>query len=315
MFLFISLLLMFHTDLLLPHSPVKQQGGTASCWAFSMCSYWETENAIAIGSDSIAVEYSPWYLARHKIVEDCNSQMSQPLARPAHLSVGAMAQTAICLRQQQGIVKLQDYEVPSTGQGKGFRWMMRGLKLLTWVGQYTYILRPLCTWLIDILLDARWGKLPSRQQIIETPFLSPKSYTSFAHYPFQQEVVPDFPDNYQAWACMNLPIDQLVQMMISHLQSGHSLVWQGCVRYGFSSRKGMADLKNPIQITDDLRSKEYLKGHITDDHMMHIVGMATDETGKRYFIAKNSVGDVGPYHGLVYMSEDFVRMFTTAVTL
>lgn len=106
-----------------------------------------------------------------------------------------------------------------------------------------------------------------------------------------------------------------MQKMISHLQSGHSLVWQGCVRYGFSSRKGTAVLKNPVQITDDLRSREYMNCHITDDHMMHIIGIAYDESGKRYFIAKNSVGDVGPYHGLVYMSEDFLRMFTTAVTL
>lgn len=309
------LFLMFQIEILLPHSAVKQQGGTASCWAFSMCSYWETENAITMGSDSIAVEYSPWYLARHKMKEDCCSQMSQPLSSPAHLSVGAMAQTAILLRQQQGIVKLQDYEVPASGQGQGFRWMLRGLKLLTWVGQYTYIFRPFCTWLFDALLDAWWGKLPNEQQTIAVSFPASTSYTSFAHYPFHQEFVPDFPDNYQSWPCMNLPIDELVHKMILHLQSGHSLVWQGCVRYGFSSRKGTAEFNISIEITDDFRSKEYLKGHITDDHMMHIIGMATDENGKRYFIAKNSVGDVGPYHGLVYMSEDFVRLFTTAVTL
>lgn len=306
---------MLQIDVLLPHSAVKQQGGTASCWAFSMCSYWETEKAITMGCDSIDVEYSPWYLARLKMKEDCCSQMSQPLTSPAHLSVGAMAQTAVLLRQQQGIVSLQDYVVPASGQGKGFRWMKRWLKLLTWVGQYTYILRPLCTWLIDALLDARWGKLPSRKLTIETSFPAPASYTSLAHYPFHQEITPDFPDNYQSWPCMNLPIDELVQKMIAHLQGGHSLVWQGCVRNGFSSRKGTAVLKNPIQITDDLRSKEYLNGHISDDHMMHIIGMGYDESGKRYFIAKNSVGDVGLYHGLVYMSEDFVRMFTTAVTL
>ena len=48
-------------------------------------------NAITMGCDSIDIEYSPWYMAHLKMKEDCCSQMSQSLANPAHLSVGAMA--------------------------------------------------------------------------------------------------------------------------------------------------------------------------------------------------------------------------------
>lgn len=309
------LLLMFQIEVLLPHSTVKQQGGTASCWAFSMCSYWETESAILMGSDTVTLEYSPWYLARHKMKENSCGQMSRSLAHPAQLSVGAMAQTAIQQRQQQGIVRLQDYQVPASGQGKSFRWMVRGMKILTWIGQYTYILRPICIWLIDKMLDAKWGVLPTEQQRIQDSFATPTFYTSFSHYPFYQEITPDFPDNYQAWTFNNLPIEELIQKMISCLQSGHSLVWQGCLRRGFSSRKGIASLNQVVTITDEIRSKEYLKGNITDDHMMHIIGLAHDESGHHYFIAKNSTGDIGPYHGLVYMSEDFVRLNTTAVSL
>jgi hypothetical protein len=44
-----------------------------------------------------------------------------------------------------------------------------------------------------------------------------------------------------------------------------------------------------------------------------IIGIAHDKKGKKYYIAKNSWGKDNPYGGLIYMSEDYVRMKTIAV--
>lgn len=49
--------------------------------------------------------------------------------------------------------------------------------------------------------------------------------------------------------------------------------------------------------------------------MMHIIGTAFDESGKSYYILKNSWGKQGPYQGLIYMSEDYFRTKTVSVVV
>lgn len=313
MLVLLSLLLMLYTDILLPHSPAKQQGGTASCWAFSMCSYWETEEAISKADSPICHELSPWYLARIKMLENCKDKMISGFAKPHKLPNGAMAQTAIKIRQKHGIVRLSDYQVADRGQGKNFRMMRRAMNILTWIGQYTIMLRPLCLKMIEWLLDLRWGKLPSPGAVLQQEFPEPVFYTSFSHLPMQQDVLLPLPDNYEQWKLRNIPLDSLIEMMVQTLQSGHSLLWQGSIRRGFSMQKGVAILPSSISLTEQHRSDCFLHGKITDDHMMHLIGLAHDENGKRFFFAKNSVGDSGPYHGLIYMSEDYIRFYTIAV--
>ena len=48
---------------------------------------------------------------------------------------------------------------------------------------------------------------------------------------------------------------------------------------------------------------------------MAIIGMAHDANGKRYYIAKNSWGKNNPYGGIMYMSEDYIRMKTIAIVV
>lgn len=241
--------------------------------------------------------------------------MSSCFAMPRKLANGAMGQTASRIRQTHGIVRLSDYQVTEQVQGKNFRWMKRAMNILTWIGQYTVILRPLCQIMIQWLLDSRWGSMP--QSILvqqKDDFPVPVFYTSFSHLPYLQDVLLTLPDNYEQWNLHNLPLDSLINKMVLTLQSGHSLLWQGSIRRGFSVQKGIAKLpESSIIITDKIRSNGYLQGQITDDHMMHLIGLAHDKDGKRYFIAKNSVGDIGPYHGLIYMSEDYLRLYTIAV--
>ena len=45
----------------------------------------------------------------------------------------------------------------------------------------------------------------------------------------------------------------------------------------------------------------------TDDHLMHIVGMATDQTGAKYFVIKNSWGTGNKYGGIQYVSMPYFK--------
>ena len=46
-----------------------------------------------------------------------------------------------------------------------------------------------------------------------------------------------------------------------------------------------------------------------------MVGVALDQKGNKYFIIKNSWGEVSDYKGFLYMSEAYVRAKTVAVLM
>jgi len=48
---------------------------------------------------------------------------------------------------------------------------------------------------------------------------------------------------------------------------------------------------------------------------MHIVGMAEDQNGKKYYMVKNSWGDKNDYKGFIYVSKAYVQYKTTAILL
>ena len=52
----------------------------------------------------------------------------------------------------------------------------------------------------------------------------------------------------------------------------------------------------------------------TDDHLMHITGIAKDQNGTKYYITKNSWGaDGNKFGGYLNMSESYVRAKTICV--
>ncbi len=68
-------------------------------------------------------------------------------------------------------------------------------------------------------------------------------------------------------------------------------------------------------ITQEMRQEAYDNYETTDDHGMHIYGIAKDQEGNKYYMVKNSWGDTGPYNGLWYASEAFVRYKTMSIVI
>ena len=65
-----------------------------------------------------------------------------------------------------------------------------------------------------------------------------------------------------------------------------------------------------MTITQEMRQKAYDNWETTDDHGMQIYGIATDQTGKPYYMVKNSWGEYGDYKGILYASKAFVAYKT-----
>ncbi|MBQ5402068.1 MAG: aminopeptidase, partial [Bacteroidales bacterium] len=72
----------------------------------------------------------------------------------------------------------------------------------------------------------------------------------------------------------------------------------------------MRDEAPEMTVTQEMRQEGYDNKTTTDDHGMHIYGIAKDQNGNKYFMVKNSWGETGKYKGIWYASDSFVRYKT-----
>lgn len=176
--------------------------------------------------------------------------------------------------------------------------------------------------------------------------------TSFTHKPYYETFAPEVPDNWEHQPMYNLPLDELMEAIDHALNNGYTVCWDGDVsEQGFSYRNGIAinpqveDVKDysttdrarfekmpkhqrldevfkfehpypEIEVTPELRQEGYEKFVTTDDHLMHITGIAKDQNGTQYYITKNSWGaESNKSGGYLNMSESYVRAKTISVMM
>jgi len=183
--------------------------------------------------------------------------------------------------------------------------------------------------------------------------LDPDNYielTSYTHQPFYSKFPLLVPDNWLWDEVYNVPLDELVDIMYHSVNEGHTIAWAADVsEKGFSHKNGVAivptrdiesmkgserarwenlteeerkermySFNGPVPektITQEMRQEGYDRYETTDDHGMHIVGTAKDQTGKNYFIVKNSWAESNKYDGYLYVSEAFVRYKTMDIMI
>jgi bleomycin hydrolase len=70
------------------------------------------------------------------------------------------------------------------------------------------------------------------------------------------------------------------------------------------------------QITAEMRQEAYNNYTTTDDHSMHIIGLAEDQDGNRWYKVKNSwAEDSNDFGGYFYASESYILYKTVAFYL
>ena len=194
------------------------------------------------------------------------------------------------------------------------------------------------------------GKEYTPQSFTESLGLNMDDYielTSFTHKPYYEMFSPEVPDNWENQPMYNLPLDELIETIDYALNKGYTVCWDGDVsEQGFSFKNGVAinpqveDVKDysttdrarfesmpkyqrldevfkfehpypEIAVTPEIRQEGYVKFVTTDDHLMHITGIAKDQNGTKYYITKNSWGaESNKSGGYLNMSESYVRAKT-----
>ena len=176
------------------------------------------------------------------------------------------------------------------------------------------------------------------------------SLTSFTHHPFYSAFPIEVQDNWRWDLSYNLPIDELMQVFDNAINNGYPIAWASDVSEKGFSRNGIAVaadiesmersgsdqdrwlglsqtqkdqeikkmLEKPcqeIKVTQELRQEEYDNYKTTDDHGMLIYGIAKDQTGKKFYMVKNSWGTDSKYKGTWYASETFVAFKTMNIVV
>ena len=167
------------------------------------------------------------------------------------------------------------------------------------------------------------------------------SITSYTHHPFWKPFVVEVQDNWRWHQSYNVPIEELTRIIDNAIMEGYTIMWGGDVSEDGFTRKGLgiaydaklvqnlsgSDAARWLRLpatkksekydslgvnapelvpTQEMRQEAYDNWETTDDHGVHIYGIAKDQNGREYYMVKNSGGEYGDYKGTWYMTKAFV---------
>lgn len=329
-------------------TPTKNQARTGTCWDFATLSFLESE-LLRLGKGEH--DLSEMFVVRQAYPEKAMHYVRQH--GMANFGQGGQSHDTIDQIRCCGIVPEEVYSGLNIGEKRHnhsemvtvLQGMLDGVikrngKKITprWPEAFTAVL--------DIYL----GKVPETF-VYKGKTYTPQSFrdelglplddyieiTSYTNYPFYRQCRLEIPDNWTQNAhYYNLPLDEMEKMIDTALQNGYSLVWDGDVsEKEFSQnsngvaivpakewedktkKEQEAEITEPQPektVTSEMRQQAFDNQTTTDDHLMHIVGMAKDQKGTKYYIIKNSWGtEDRVYNGELYMSAAYMRLKTTAL--
>ena len=319
---------------------VKNQSQTGTCWIFSGNSFFESE-LLRMGKEPL--DLSEMFVVRKTYPQKAARYVR--LHGNGTLGAGSLFGDVLHVIREYGIVP----EVVYSGKFEGEELHNHNeldavLKAMlnTIIKNPGRKLSPVWPDAVEGVLDAYLGEAPESFKYAGKTY-TPRSFadqmgivadnyvefTSFNHHPYYQHIAVELPDNWALNTSYNLPLDEFTNLMVSALEKGYSLGWDGDVsEKSFSQKKGVAPLpkldwamRNKVErdslllklepemkVDQALRQKMFDNYQTTDDHLMHITGLSEDQNGTRYFITKNSWGTKDhTFDGYIHMSEQYVR--------
>jgi len=328
----------------LGNTSIKDQGSSGTCWSYSGNSFLESE-MIRMGKS--AVDLAEIFTARNVYLEKAKLYVLYEGSNS--WGEGAELHDVINMYKKYGAVPQEVYTGLKFGQTRNnFSEMSAVLKGM--LDAYIKQKKLSPDWLrnIESVLDIYLGEYPKeftykgkkytpRTFAKEVVGINPNDYVELASnkdYPYYQRFVPPVADNWSHESMWNVHMEDLTTIIDNAINKGYTVGWATDVSEPyFSYKNGVAyvpniDLNNidakirenlfkgpkpEKKITEELRQQGLNDLTTTDDHGMHIVGLAKDQTGKEYYLVKNSWGVTNDYKGYLYVTKAFVQFKSTSI--
>lgn len=321
------------------YTPIKNQGSSGTCWSFSATSLVESQT---LNSGFGAIDLSEMFTVRNIYTEKARNYMLRQGS--AQFGPGGLGHDVVRAIANYGAVPESVYSGLTLGEKNHDHF-----KLDSELKMYLDSLlktRPLPNdWMngFQSILDDHLGKAPDVFLYKEkqyTPITFAKevlhfnaddyvNVTSYTHHPFYAPFILEAPDNFLNGSFYNLPLDEMITLATHAVELGYSIMWDADVsnpyfnqKDGYAiQRKAMEKPKivNPDEeeVKYDQNMRQLLYENLTsqDDHLMHLVGLEKSKGGKKFFLVKNSWGEVGPFKGLINVSETYFAINTVSLVI
>jgi len=325
---------------------VKHQGASNTCWSYTGNSFLESE-MIRMGKEP--VEISQVYTARQAYVDKAHNFVR--LHGGLTMGEGGQLHDVLNVFRKHGAMPKSAYAGLRGNQT--YNDFKRMTPMLNTMLKVLVKSKPLtANWeqAYRAALDAHLGEVPERfdfkgktytartfaDQVIG---IDPDDYIGFASVidqPYYKPFVLLVPDNWSFDSFYNVPMQKLTGLIDTALQQGFTVAWTTDVsEKGFSWPYGIAYVpEKPFdsmsneekktmfvrpmpekKITAEERQRAFDDWSTTDDHAMHIVGLAKDQNGKEYYLVKNSWGKANEFKGYMYVTKEFVNYKTITLLL
>jgi bleomycin hydrolase len=323
-------------------NPVESQGKTGTCWSFSTSSFLESE---LIRMNKGSHNLSEILVARQVYVRKAENYVGRH--GKAQFGEGSLGHDLLNAIDKYGIAPAEVFSGLQLNSEKHDHAELANILeafLKAIVQNKGGKLTPVWKDAYNGLLDVYLGDYPENFTYNEKEY-TPLSFAkelglkgdnyaticSYTHQPFYTNFVLDIPDNWDNGFFYNVALDELVSTTKKALKDGYTIEWDADVsNKGFSSKKGLAitfkeeekpdfiSVTEELEVNQKIRQENYDNHTVTDDHLMHIVGLAKGSDGNDYFIVKNSWGDekgMEGFKGHILVSESYFRLNTISIML
>ena len=310
-------------------SALKDQQSSGTCWSFATTSFIETE-AIRLGKDTISL--SPIFYVAPTYMEKAENYIEQK--GESFFDAGDLTFSVLAAYNKYGAIPEEIYNGIIKNDWQHDHVEMDNLlsAMVESVGASGYGRIKPDSWRksVEAVLQAYIGKAPDTfvyKGIEYTPKsfanafvgINPNNYveiTSYKNYPFYEQIVLDIPANWNGNNYLNLPINDFEKVINYALKTGFTLAWDGdASEPNFNFETGFLKLteeQEKLLITQQLRQNTFDNKTTTDEHNMHIIGIAINKVGEKYYIMKNSEGS-NDLNGYIYMSKNALLLKTISV--
>ena len=320
----------------IPATSVKSQASTGTCWCFATTSMLESE-LMRLGKGEVGL--SEMFTINNVYAEKASQYVK--FHGTCNFADGGAQHDVMNSIKKFGIVPRDIYPGLNYGETSHkhgeLNAVLSGI-VQTVVKNPNGKISPVWMKGINGVLDAYLGEKPlsfsyngkmmTPKEFAKELGINPDDYvefSSYTHHPFYEKFVLEVPDNWAQQAMYNVPIDDLMEIIDYSLNKGISISWEADISdLGFKEGFGRimadgSDVNNPQspekEITQVDRQYMFDSYQLTDDHAMHLTGIAQDQFGNKYYLEKNSWGEGGKFKGYSYLSVPFMRMRTMSIML